>query len=91
MGTKLMTLRIDENLKDDFDIFCDDVGLTTTSAITMFVKTAVREHRIPFEVSADPFYSSKNRMALNKSIAELDESEYTDVSSENFDELIESL
>ncbi|WP_270208748.1 hypothetical protein [Parasutterella excrementihominis] len=28
-----------------------------TAAFTIFAKTVTREKRIPFEVSADPFYS----------------------------------
>jgi len=91
MGTKLLTLRIDEDLKEDFDDFCNEVGLTTTGAITMFVKTTVREQRIPFDIIADPFYSKKNRKALDASIAELEKGEYIDVSSKDFDSLIESL
>jgi len=91
MATKLMTLRIDEKLKDEFDAFCYDVGLTTTSAITMFVKATVREQRIPFEISSDKFYSSKNREALAQSRTELERGEYTDVVSDDFDALIESL
>jgi len=91
MATKLMTLRIEEDLKNEFDAFCYDVGLTTTSAVTMFVKATLREQRIPFEISTDKFYSSKNMEALALSRAEFERGEYTDVSPENFDALIESL
>ena len=91
MTTKLMTLRIDEDLKEDFDSFCSDVGLTTTSAILMFVKATLRERRIPFEISADPFYSLSNTRALTNSMAELAEGDYTDVSLEEFDSFVESL
>ena len=91
MATKLMTLRIEEELKDEFDAFCYEVGLTTTSAVTMFVKATVREQRIPFEISTDKFYSSKNMEVLAQSRAELERGEYTDVSSDDFDALIESL
>ena len=91
MATKLMTLRIDEKLKDEFDAFCYDVGLTTTSAVTMFIKATLREKRIPFEISSDTFYSSKNTEALAQSRAELERGEHTDVSPDDFDALVESL
>jgi len=91
MATRLMTLRIDEDLKKDFDTFCNDVGLTTTSAITMFVKTTVREQRIPFDISADPFYGKRNLEALTASREELGRGEFTDASSQDFDSLLESL
>lgn len=35
----------------------NDMGLSMTAAFTIFAKTVTREKRIPFEVSADPFYS----------------------------------
>ena len=91
MTTKLMTLRIDEELKKDFDSFCNDVGITSTNAVTMFVKATLRERRIPFEISADPFYGLSNSKALTKSMKELDKGDYTDVSSEDFDSFIEGL
>ena len=36
---------------------CAEMGLSMTTAFTIFAKKVSREHRIPFEVSADPFYS----------------------------------
>jgi DNA-damage-inducible protein J len=39
---------------------CADMGLTMTTAFTIFAKKVSREKRIPFELSADPFYSESN-------------------------------
>ena len=36
------------------------MGLNMTTAITMFAKAVVRQNKIPFEVTADPFYSEAN-------------------------------
>ena len=33
-------------------MICDDFGFTSTAAITVFMKTVVRERRIPFEIKA---------------------------------------
>ena len=44
--------RVDETLKKSFDSICDDFGFTSTAAITVFMKTVVRERRIPFEIKA---------------------------------------
>ncbi len=46
-------IRLDENLKKQFDYLCNEFGLTMTTAINMFVKAVVRENRIPFEISAN--------------------------------------
>ena len=37
-----------------------DMGLSMSAAFTIFAKKVARERRIPFEVSADPFYSDSN-------------------------------
>ena len=45
-------MRVDDTLKKNFDTICDDFGFTSTAAITVFMKTVVRERRIPFEIKA---------------------------------------
>lgn len=50
---------------------CNDMGLSMTAAFTIFAKTVTREKRIPFEVSADPFYSESNLKHLQRVVAEL--------------------
>lgn len=52
-------------------MLCNDMGLSMTAAFTIFAKTVTREKRIPFEVSADPFYSASNMRHLQKAIADL--------------------
>jgi DNA-damage-inducible protein J len=46
------TIRLEPSLKKDFAEACDNMGLSISSAITIFAKTVVREQRIPFEVAA---------------------------------------
>lgn len=53
MAQTNVNIRIDEELKKQFDEFCTEVGMTMTTAFCIFAKTAVREQRIPFEISAD--------------------------------------
>ncbi len=74
MGQTSINIRMDEDLKKQFDVFCSDVGMTMTTAVCVFAKTVVRERRIPFEISAesDPFYSPANIARLRKSIAEME-------------------
>lgn len=72
MGTATLTARIEESDKKAFDSFCSSVGITSSAAINMYVKTVLRENRIPFEItSTDPFYSKTNIDYLMKSIEEL--------------------
>lgn len=53
MPQTTMSIRVDSNLKQRFDTICDEVGLNTTSALVVFMKTVVRECRIPFEIRTD--------------------------------------
>ena len=69
MAQTNVNIRMDEQLKKDFDKFCDEIGMTMTTAICVFAKKAVREQRIPFEITAgDPFYSKANMEYLEKLI-----------------------
>ncbi len=52
-------------------MLCNDMGLSMAAAFTIFAKTVTREKRIPFEVSADPFYSESNLKHLQRVAAEL--------------------
>ena len=72
MALSTLTSRVDEEDKAMFISFCDSVGLTSSAAINLFVKTVNREHRIPFEIKIDdPFYSTSNQLHLMKSLQQL--------------------
>lgn len=47
------------------------MGLSMSAAFTIFAKKVSREWRIPFEVSADPFYPESNMAHLRRGIAAL--------------------
>lgn len=51
--TTNINIRMDENLKKQFEAFCSDVGMTMTTAFNIFAKKTVCENRIPFEISRD--------------------------------------
>lgn len=71
MATTMVNIRLDENTKRDMEAVCRDLGMSMTTAFTVFAKKMGREHRIPFEVSVDPFYGEQNMSHLRRSIAEL--------------------
>ena len=45
-----INISMDENLRNDFENLCGDLGLTITESFNMFAKAAVRQQRIPFEI-----------------------------------------
>lgn len=70
MAQVMVNFRMDEELKRGMEQTCKDMGLTLTSAFTMFAAKVTREHRIPFEVVADPFYSKVNIERLERAVAD---------------------
>ncbi len=71
MAQALVNIRMDEELKRDFDNVCNELGMSMTTAITIFAKKMSREKRIPFDVSVDPFYTDSNLKALSESLDQL--------------------
>lgn len=68
MATTTITIRMDEKLKKQAEILFEDMGLNMTTAFTLFTKAVVRQNKIPFEISADPFYSESNMAHLRRGI-----------------------
>jgi DNA-damage-inducible protein J len=67
-----INIRIDDDLKNSAETLFSDLGLNISTAITMFIRQAVRQGSIPFEVTTrvDPFWSENNQAHLRKVIAE---------------------
>ena len=55
-----VNFKLDSDVKKSMEKACSDMGLSMSAAFTIFAKKVGRERRIPFEVSADPFYSESN-------------------------------
>lgn len=72
MAQTSVNFRMDEDLKKSMEQVCSEMGLSMTTAFTIFAKKVSREKRIPFEISADPFYSESNLEHLRRGIAALD-------------------
>ena len=72
MAQTMINFRMDTDEKKSFEDICEQLGLTITTAFKMFAKKVVREHRIPFDLSLDPFYSSSNIQYLEKTTKEID-------------------
>ncbi len=53
MSNTNVTIHMDSDLKQQFESFCNDMGMSMTTAFTIFAKKTVREYRIPFEIGGD--------------------------------------
>jgi addiction module antitoxin, relB/dinJ family len=72
MAQTMVNFRMDEKLKEKMEKTCKDMGLSVTAAYTMFATKVTREQRIPFEVTADPFFSEENMDRLRKNMAQME-------------------
>lgn len=68
MATTNVNIRMDVDLKKQFESFCADVGLNMSMAFNMFAKKTVRDKRIPFIVGTESY----NLEAVNELLADLD-------------------
>lgn len=53
MAQTNINIRMDEQLKKQFDLLCNQLGMNMSTAINIFAKAMVRRQGIPFEVSLD--------------------------------------
>lgn len=72
MAQTMVNIRMDEDLKKNMEQTCREMGLSMSTAFTMFAIKVSREKRIPFEVSADPFYSENNMKYLERVISDIE-------------------
>ena len=61
-----LTIRLDSNLKMQFDSLCEEFGMSTNTAFNIYVRQVVRSRRIPFaiEVPAKDDIMNKGRAAF---------------------------
>lgn len=45
-----VNIRMDEDLKKQFEFYCTELGLNMTSAFNVFARAVVRERGIPFDM-----------------------------------------
>ena len=58
MALSTFSVRMDENLKRQFDALCIDFGMSASTAFNIFARAVVRERKIPFTIQ-----SSENTIA----------------------------
>lgn len=72
MSQTMVSIRMDDDLKAGMESVCRDLGMSMTTAFTIYARKVCREKRIPFEVSIDPFYSDENQRRLAGITARID-------------------
>ena len=92
MPTTAISIRLDSDIKKQFDELCKEFGLSTNAAFNLFARAVVREQAIPFSISLSSETEKRSiaaQQALSKaqSLSAKEPHEWTD---EEIDELIAS-
>jgi len=66
-----VTIRLEREVKENAEKLFADFGMNLSTAFNVFVRQALRQGRIPFEIF-DPFYSTKNQVELTRRIADIE-------------------
>ena len=53
MMTTNLNIRIDKDIKEQAEGIFNELGMNMTTAVNIFMLTAIREHGIPFELKLD--------------------------------------
>lgn len=75
MAQTSVNFRMDEQLKKNVEEICQKMGMSLTTALTVFCRKVEQERRIPFEITAeaeDPFYCESNMRYLEKKLADIE-------------------
>ena len=91
MSTTAISIRLDADIKKQFEILCKEFGLSTNAAFNLFARAVVRDQAIPFPISLKGSESERRSIAAQnaldkvQSLSAREEHEWTD---EEIDDLI---
>ncbi|MFP3043350.1 type II toxin-antitoxin system RelB/DinJ family antitoxin [Treponema primitia] len=58
-----LNIRVDDMVKKRAEEILSDIGMSLSTATTIFLKQVIRYKGIPFELRTEPFYSEENKLA----------------------------
>lgn len=87
MAQATFSVRMDEDLKKDFDVLCSDFGMNTTTAFNIFARAVVRERRIPFEIKSSPKENVTRESALAAFMAMREQAQINGLQDMSLDEI----
>ena len=91
MSTTAISIRLDSDIKKQFENLCKEFGLSTNAAFNLFARTVVREQAIPFPISLKGSESEKRSTVAQKTldkVQSLSAQEAHEWTDEEIDELI---
>jgi len=81
MAQAAMTVRMDKDLKFQFEELCDEFGMSINTAINVFVRAVINRRGIPFEIIDSKKAASKEALKtfylMRQQVASRNEPEMT--------------
>ena len=69
MAQSAVTVRMDSEIKTQFDTLCEQFGMSANTAFNIFVKAVIRSRSIPFAIKGSP--SAQDLFMQQRRAAEL--------------------
>ena len=69
MAQSAVTVRMDSEMKSQFDALCEQFGMSANTAFNIFVKAVIRSRSIPFAIKGSP--TAQELFLQQRSAAEL--------------------
>jgi addiction module RelB/DinJ family antitoxin len=79
------TIRLNPKIKEDFAKTCAEMGISVSTAVSLFAKAVVREQRIPFEIKTDKA-DVITKTELNKRIDEMENGDVVRFSADEWED-----
>ena len=90
MAQTAMTIRVDSNLKYEFDSLCEQFGMSASTAVNVFINAVVRAREIPFSIKVDS-REKKRQKAFNAWAEIRQQAENGDMPEMTLDEINEEI
>ena len=84
-----VTIRMNAKLRKEATILFEDLGLSLNQALTLFVKQAVREQRIPFEITRN--VPNKETLEAFKEMELMEEGKIPSKTYDSVDEMFDDI
>ena len=72
-GSVNLSIRVNKELKKNAEVLFNELGMNMSTAINIFMRQAVRQGGIPFNIQLDPFYNEANQAHLRRVAKDMDE------------------
>ena len=63
MAASVLSVRVDSSIKDSFAELCEELGMTSSVAVNMFMRQMLRERSLPFVPSLGKGSASESAAA----------------------------